>query len=163
MVKPCGTNAAYNRHVVHKTPVCDACRKAHMEYRAEHRKRQYLNRGNLMMDGTGTVRRLQALMRMGWRGKDIAEIAFPESGNGSRWVSAVMAQKTVQPKTYWAVRRAYDQLSHLPGPSRETKKRALMKGFAPPLAWDDIDDPKCRPQGFLRPSDYRKLKNGINS
>jgi predicted DNA-binding protein (UPF0251 family) len=44
------------------------------------------------------------------------------------------------------VARLYDLLSMRPGPSPIAKRRALAKGWAPPLAWDDdtIDDPRAR-------------------
>lgn len=160
-MKPCGTNAAYNRHIVNKTPVCEPCKQAHAEYRAKHRQRVYLNRGNLMQDATGTVRRIRALMRMGYRGEDIAEVAVPGMKSGAKWVYAVLDQTQVYPSTYWAIRNAYEALSHIPGPSPYARRQALKKNWAPPMAWDDIDDPECKPQGYLRASEYKKLKGGI--
>lgn len=31
-LKPCGSNAAYERHVRHHEPACDQCLDAHAEY-----------------------------------------------------------------------------------------------------------------------------------
>lgn len=33
MLSPCGTVAAYQRHIYHKTPVCEPCKEAAREYR----------------------------------------------------------------------------------------------------------------------------------
>lgn len=46
------------------------------------------------------------------------------------------------------IKDVYDQLSMTPGPSPQTKERALRRGYAPPLAWDDstIDNLHTRPQ-----------------
>jgi hypothetical protein len=158
-IQPCGTNAAYNRHIVYKTPPCEPCKAAHSAYRQQHRNRVYLNRGNLMRDATGTRRRIQALMRMGWTAAHIAEVAVPHLSSAGRWVYAVMYEPAVTPATYEAISRAYDALSHRRGPSQNSANRAMRKGWPPPLAWDDIDDPECKPEGFLRPSDYKKLRN----
>lgn len=35
-LEPCGTNAAYIRHVRRKEPTCQACRDAHAAYNREH-------------------------------------------------------------------------------------------------------------------------------
>jgi len=38
-LKPCGTHAAYQRHVNRGEPICDPCRRAEHEYVETHRKR----------------------------------------------------------------------------------------------------------------------------
>jgi len=95
------------------------------------------------IDSTGTVRRLQALVAVG----------YPATGLGERiGVSATNMAHTMR-ATRVTVRRArqvavlYEQLSHLPGESKRARMRARRQGWAPPLAWDEdtIDDPAASP------------------
>jgi len=95
------------------------------------------------IDSTGTVRRLQALVAVG----------YPATGLGERiGVSATNMAHTMR-ATQVTVRRArqvaqmYEQLSHLPGESTRARMRARRQGWAPPLAWDEdtIDDPAASP------------------
>lgn len=44
------------------------------------------------------------------------------------------------------IRALYEQLSGQFGTSKETKRRATLAGWAPPLAWDNIDDPTETPK-----------------
>jgi len=95
------------------------------------------------IDATGTRRRLQALVAVG----------YPATGLGERiGVSATNMAHTMG-ATRVTVRRArqvaflYEQLSHLPGESKRARMRARRQGWAPPLAWDEdtIDDPAASP------------------
>jgi lambda repressor-like predicted transcriptional regulator len=95
----------------------------------------------------GAVRRVQALLAMGWRHKDLAAAGAQHTagllcGDGD----LVTAQRWRQ------VRDVYEALSMAPGPSARTRARAHALGYAPPLAWDEetIDDPAARPQGQAR-------------
>lgn len=89
----------------------------------------------------GTVRRLRALMRMGWpahqinarlhdRGivdKRAAENLLNSSG---RWVTR---------SRHDAVAAVYRELSTTSGPSERTRRRAEKNGYPGPMDWDDID------------------------
>lgn len=95
------------------------------------------------IDSTGTVRRLQALVALG----------YPATSLGERiGVSATNTAHTMR-ATRVTVRRArqvtvlYEQLSHVPGESKRARMRAHRQGWAPPLAWDEdtIDDPAASP------------------
>jgi len=95
------------------------------------------------IDSTGTVRRLQALVAVG----------YPAASLGERiGVSATNTAHTMR-ATQVTVRRArqvaflYEQLSHLPGESKRARMRAQRQGWATPLAWDEdtIDDPAASP------------------
>jgi hypothetical protein len=161
VVAPCGTNAAYNRHVYEKTPKCDPCREAHAKHRRDYRARQYLTgREHFKLDATGTHRRIRSLIRMGWRMDDIAEAAIPTHSSGGKWVYEVLKQPKVRESTYEAIAKAFEELSGRRGPSQRNATYALNKGWPPPFAWDDIDNPNDRAQGYLRPSDIRKIVNG---
>jgi hypothetical protein len=94
----------------------------------------------------GTTRRIRALMRLGWRGIDIAHAAGWQSGEA---VTMLTGRTFLNHRTAERIRFAYDQLSMTCGPSEETRRRAEREGWPPPLAWDDdtIDDPNATPQG----------------
>lgn len=94
----------------------------------------------------GAVRRVQALLAIGWRHEDITA-AMPTHTRAHLILS--QHGPFVTRTTHDAVVAAYDALSMRPGQSDVTRKRALAAGFAPPLAWDDetIDDPAAEPQG----------------
>lgn len=98
---------------------------------------------NVLVDATGTRRRVEALAYLGWplshleprftrcRGRVGKAIA-------TGWVSTVIAAD---------VERVYRELENTPGPSDIARRRALRRGFVGPAAWDnrDIDDPQARP------------------
>lgn len=104
------------------------------------------------VDPTGTRRRIQAMQWMGWPAREIAErvgvktetiSTVSHRGGGRGRVSSRLAR---------AIANIYEDLSGLPGPSRQSATKARAYGYAPPLAWDDdtIDDPKRRPRGIRR-------------
>lgn len=91
----------------------------------------------------GAQRRVQALMAIGWRHKDlIARLGFDTPSllyKTGTWVTR---------RKHDAVKDLYDQLWNQPGPnSIHTQRRIAKAGYAPPLAWDDetIDDPHAVP------------------
>jgi DNA-binding transcriptional MerR regulator len=98
------------------------------------------------VDPTGTRRRIQALVRVGWPLREI----FTRLGYGPRSRPAnVLYGRQVHRSTALRVAAVYDELSMTPGPSSLAAARAAGKGWAPPLAWDDdtIDDPAAAPAG----------------
>lgn len=126
----------------------------------------------VLIDVTGTKRRLQALQAMGWTSRNIAErygdlrIDRWGAGRGTTTVSAItvyMTRTWIQPETAARLAGVYDELSmkqppDLPG-NRQVRKRSLEKGWAPPLAWDDeaIDDPDAMPSGLTRERTWKWL------
>lgn len=82
----------------------------------------------------GVNRRVQALLVMGW----------PHATLSAR-MGVATRTLTTQPgswvtrSTYDAVARVYRELAHRRGPSELTARRALARGYAGPLDWDDID------------------------
>lgn len=93
----------------------------------------------------GAVRRIQALMALGWRHEDISQAM----GAGRGRSAVVMHQRGewIARATHDAVVRAYEALSMRPGPSEAVRERARRMGYVPPLAWDEdtIDDPAAEP------------------
>lgn len=86
----------------------------------------------------GTIRRLQALAFMGW---ETAEISH-RTGVSRPTLSAIRAGRRpgVNITTARRVAQAYELLAMQPGPDRLTALEAREQGWAPPLAWDDIDE-----------------------
>lgn len=100
------------------------------------------------IDVTGTRRRLQALMVLGYtppeiaRRTGIAASSLQQTAEG-RWsaVRSVTAAK---------VARAYRKLATIPAPptriAEQARNQAMGHGWHGPMAWDDIDDPRCEPE-----------------
>ena len=97
-----------------------------------------------MVSALGTRRRVQALACVGWTGYDIAI----RLGHGREWIRQVTMRDTIWRSTADAIANIYDDLCMVAPPvdthSRRaivsrTKNRAQRNGWAPPLAWDDID------------------------
>ena len=93
----------------------------------------------------GSRRRVEALMCLGWSQAQIDETA--EALHGVRLhVNALYRSKSVRANRHRRMAEVYEQLALRPGPSAQVKNRSLARGYAPPLAWDDIDDPNEEPK-----------------
>lgn len=139
-----GTPQAYNRDRCR----CDDCKAAGTKQRAMYTRRAYLNRGRLRSDSVGIQRRIQALSACGWSAPQIAEAAGATVGQVMNWRSP---NPTVYPSTRATVIAVYEKLWNAPPTGRQVlwvRLNAARSGWAPPLAWDDIDDPHERPQGL---------------
>jgi hypothetical protein len=106
---------------------------------------------HMVIDSTGTTRRLQALVTMGWpQARLAAEMGWTGTNLG-----VLITAPTVTAKNARLVRDIYDRLwkvdpaSHgaSPGGITYAKRRAADAGWAPVGAWDDdtIDDPAAFP------------------
>ncbi|UJP39349.1 uS11 family ribosomal protein [Cellulomonas palmilytica] len=93
----------------------------------------------------GLARRLQALAVLGWSADELAA----RYGVPMMTLSSVRSgrQRRVSADLHARVRAIYDDLSMTPGPGSVATKRALARGWVPPLAWDDdaLDDPDGTP------------------
>jgi hypothetical protein len=98
-----------------------------------------------LVDATGTCRRTQALAALGWSLTEQAR----RLGRTVHNHKYVLTNNQVTRRTAQMVAHLYDELStKTPPPSpivTRTKKWAQSNGWAPPLAWDDIDDPNEQP------------------
>lgn len=144
-----GTNAGY------KAGCREACcRAANAKRCAENRKRLYLTKGQAgWVSPRGVQRRIEALMFMGWRQADIAEIG---GWCGKQRIQELTRRKLVHPSTVERVDQVYRALCMKRGPSPETRYYAKRKGYVGPLAWDDIDndpEPTGIPSGYQRQHD----------
>ncbi|QDG61216.1 hypothetical protein [Pseudarthrobacter sp. NIBRBAC000502771] len=117
------------------------------------------NLGNLgktvSVDATGTRRRIQALVTIGWSQSKIGERLGMAPGNFNRTIKSAM----VQAETARKVKALYEELWNQPQTGDEWRERisaarsrnyAKEHGWLPPLAWDDetIDDPATMPAVF---------------
>jgi hypothetical protein len=105
-----------------------------------------------LVDGTGTRRRLRALVALGWPARHLGDrLGFSSRTNWYLTSPDIVDAAPVRASTRDAVRGLYDELSFtLPPPSRfatRARNLATARGWRPPLAWDDetIDDPRVRP------------------
>lgn len=102
-----------------------------------------------LIDATGTRRRIQALVAMGWSFTALS----PEIGIHSRPLGDMARTKWVTAGSARKVKTAYKRLLHFTpeqcgvhSQARALAKRvAAREGWVPPGAWDDIDDPACVP------------------
>ncbi|MEV8032237.1 hypothetical protein [Streptomyces sp. NPDC086182] len=101
-----------------------------------------------LTEATGTRRRLQALMVLGYPLPDVARqvgvsyFSLIQTAGG-KWSS-------VRTPTANKVARLYRRLSLTPAPPTRTaelvRNEAMAQGWVGPGAWDDIDDPACEPE-----------------
>jgi len=91
----------------------------------------------------GLVRRVRALQAIGWPQRAIAAAA----GVSLPTISYLAQDRLVGAwgRVDAGVRAAYERLHMTPGPSQASRDLARRRGWAPPLAWDDIDDPQEKP------------------
>lgn len=137
-----GTNAGYIAGC-HDT----CCKHAHATYRRNLYARQYLARGGMTIPALGSQRRIQALQAIGWRIRDIAgELDLWVADNGvCQTLWQLMRRDMTTRATAARIDAVYRRLNMTPGPSNHSRARAVNRGYLPPLAWDDIDDPDERP------------------
>lgn len=104
-----------------------------------------------IVDGTGTRRRIQALVANGWPMRALG----PHIGVNPATVCRLAAQQTLYSKTAEAVAAAYRQLRDenpedhgiTPGSACKARNTAARRGWAGPAYWDDddFDNPDFQP------------------
>jgi plasmid maintenance system antidote protein VapI len=109
-----------------------------------------------LVDATGTKRRVQALMLMGWLAHEIATALGMQS---TQAVTNLLARSEVRRDTAERVKVVYRKmwrmwlngdLQHLmDDPMRQRGiRQAVAKGWLPGAVWDEIDNPKEKPRGL---------------
>ncbi len=103
------------------------------------------------IDGTGTRRRLHALVAKGWSRSELARGLGMQRSNFGR----ILTSGLVTASTHRATLALYDQLWRLDPEqhgvtarwAEQARRDARMRGWAPVGAWDDdtIDDPAAHP------------------
>lgn len=105
------------------------------------------------IDGTGTRRRLQALVAIGWsQAKLGAHLGIMPTNIGR-----ILGSQRVTAASARSVRDLYDKLWDAVVPEEDWRDKiaanrargyAAERGWAPPMAWDEtIDDPAAEPEG----------------
>lgn len=138
-----GTTAAYRWGCR-----CAEAREAERLYKKRRRQNRITR---AWIDATGTRRRLQALCALGWRWTDLAAHFGVSYQAVQHWAEAGTTR--VHADTVDRVKVVYSLLSGTPGPSATTRRRAVAKGWVPPLGWDDtaIDDAGAVPHRTAQP------------
>lgn len=92
----------------------------------------------------GATRRMQALAWMGWPMKTVVE----KIGINPDTASDLRNGKTrnITEALYELVAAFYDEHHMTHGGDRRSHLHAVRKGWQPPLAWDDIDNPDEEPK-----------------
>lgn len=97
------------------------------------------------VDATGTIRRVRALIAIGW---PLAHLA-PRFGLYVTALGRITNGQTehVRATTADTIALDYRHLARLPGPSSRARRHAATRGWHGPAAWDDrtIDDPQASP------------------
>lgn len=103
------------------------------------------------VDGTGTRRRIRALMRAGWSQGDIAGRLGFDHSVVSEWATLADGGR-VHPDSADVVRILYGRMYAEDGPSQRVRRWAERRGWHPPEAWSDatIDDPEAEPYDWCR-------------
>lgn len=98
------------------------------------------------VDATGTRRRLQALIAIGYPLINIANATGHLSWNLGRITSG--HYQIVRPATAKSIARLYRAWATTPGTCNRSRRRAQQAGWVGPLAWDDndIDNPAATPE-----------------
>jgi hypothetical protein len=126
---------------------CDACKKAIALEHNVYKMRRAANGGDpLTVNKVGAVRRLQALMALGWPRRELARRAGYQGDAFALILNGKRQRLTLD--THRRIVALYDELSMTLGPSNPSRLIAERRGWPKPLAWDDdtIDDPKARPR-----------------
>ncbi len=136
-----GTERGYTAHRRAGSHPCDACKEAHRRRNIERQLRPP------KVPALGSQRRIQALQAIGWgRDRIAAELGYTNAGALTYLMRATTMYKTTADR----IADVYDRLSMtVPvgiGPKR-ARTWARRHGYAPPLAWDDIDNPAEQPRG----------------
>jgi hypothetical protein len=112
---------------------------------------------NSRVDATGTRRRLQALIAIGWT----AELLADHLDRRPNSVHRSMTSRTVTARTAHEVASLYEVLWNTRPPRATGEQRsaadaarahAAAQGWPPPLAWDDIDTDPTPPAMTASPS-----------
>lgn len=156
--------------------IVDSCadRKAREQVRTEHARAILGLRPGIdtasdgaLIDAAGTVRRIRALIAVGFTQDYLARRLGVSPGN----FADIPKRRQVTAKKARAMRDVYDELSMkspaalgiLPASIGRSRRHAAAQGWAKPLEWDDdeIDDPDATPRrgdDVPRPAGHRSAE-----
>ncbi|GGO63092.1 hypothetical protein [Nonomuraea cavernae] len=107
--------------------------------------------GWVLVDSTGTQRRIQALATMGWTGEEIGRRVARRRGDSWANISRIMQGTRLTASLAAEVNVVYGELCQQVPPTdlaaKRARSRAQRRRWAPPAAWEavDIDDPDALP------------------
>lgn len=110
------------------------CKRAHACYK----NLRNMGRTRVYMDGLGSRRRLQALAAMGY---SISDLSL-QLGYSRTYLGQILKGRRVRSDNATNIGRIYDKLCMTPSDhplATRARRHAEAMGWAPPLAWDDID------------------------
>jgi hypothetical protein len=132
-----GTYNAYEYDKCRCFKCCLAWSQAKERYRTEG---SYGSTAGLVAR-TGTDRRIEALLAIGWRHSDISDrLTLILGRHANSGLIHKHPGKLTYAQTAAAVAAVYDELSCQQGPSQRNRNRAAKAGYVVPFAWDDIDN-----------------------
>lgn len=135
------------------------------EYRSRNREymckyaKLHRNGYRLHVSALGTQRRLRALHAIGWTRPQLMELtgysksflySLTRVSPGSDHHKAVRVSRETDRLIKDLYRTLSVQPQHETPDAKKVRKWARKHGWAPPMSWDDIDDPLERPKGQLR-------------
>ena len=128
------------------------CRWAISRYQKQIRLNQ--RRGTrLSVPAVGAQRRIQALMTLGWTSEDIAtEAGYTHRNQVLRILNGQKGKPCtwLERKTHETIAELFERMAMQVPPMDRYRRRARTmaerRGWLPPLAWDDIDDPAEQPR-----------------
>ncbi|NUQ98254.1 MAG: hypothetical protein HOY79_17480 [Streptomyces sp.] len=112
---------------------------------------------NARTDATDSIRRLRALIAAGHSTRALREAGRVNKQTLSALITG--AQPTVTIRTARSIAELYDRISMTVGDSVLSRNRAARNGWAPPLAWINIDDPDEDPAGWERSAGRRPAED----
>jgi DNA-binding XRE family transcriptional regulator len=141
---------------------CGTCRAAKASY-GRHRDRMIAyGRWAPHVDATGSRRRLQALIRNGWSMPELAarlgcsRQALRDRLDCARVTAAGAARISVLYDSLWD-RTPPQGTRYEKTAATMARRYAAERGWVPPLAWDEIDDPAASPaDGWERGDDGKR-------
>lgn len=145
-LQPCGTIAAYWRHRQAGEAADELCLKARREYQRKLRAES----GSRLVPAVGTIRRLEALIAIGWTNEALAaEMGLATKAS----IAKLLRARKVSRQTVEVVALLFDRLQCTPAQikGRSQVERELIP---PPLAWDQgaLDNPSAKPAEWRRPA-----------
>jgi hypothetical protein len=128
-----------------ETP-CDACNLAQYRYAKARKLERHETGQRRRVSSLGYRRRIEALQAIGWNLREITDALGIR--NVGTLTTRLYRSEWVSRENHAHMAEVYERLCMTPknGPaSSRTLRHAERRGYAPPLAWDDIDDPDEQP------------------
>lgn len=135
-----GQRRGYYAHRAAGEEACKPCKRAAAAMEQSYVLARIQGRP-LRVPALGTKRRMRALQALGWTLTEIAAQMGSERSRVEKWCSE--EKHYVYASTAQRVAEVYDRLSMIvpEGPwATRTRNHARKQGYAPPLAYDDIDN-----------------------